>query len=157
MSDYQTLITSSIQDLSESDIGDLNYLLSCISTTAAPLERDTLAHILEHSVLVVMRHTDERSTEIHAMGFMGSVISPSGYRMHVSDVCVSPLHRRKGLGRKVVEALLTYARKRNADSVDITSNLDHEAAHSLFHGLGFKVREANVYRFVLHRIYETPA
>lgn len=146
---YQTLATHSVAELSESEIGDLNFLLVCVSSTARALTRDSLAHILEHTVLVVVRRYDGVMSEVCAMGFMTPVHSASAYRMYVNDIAVSPQHRRQGLAREVVTTLLSYAKAHHAQSVDLTSNPDREAAHALYASLGFKVRETNVYRFLI--------
>lgn len=148
MSTYETVATHYASALSDADIGDLNTLLSLVSSTAEQLDRDSLSHILEHSLLVIVRHKDEPHSEIVAMGLMAPVHACSGFRMHIEDVCVAPSHRGQKLGRHVVETLLDHAQKQGAISADLTSRPDREAANVLYQSLGFKLRETNVYRFI---------
>ncbi len=150
MPHYETVATHHAPVLSDSDIGDLNNLLSQVSSSACAIDRDSLSGILEHSLLVAIRYVDGDLSEIVAMGLMAPVHSLSGFRMHIEDVCVSPLHRGHGLGTEVMKTLLSHAQKSGAISADLTSRPDREAANLLYHKLGFALRETNVYRYILH-------
>lgn len=148
MSTYETIATHYASVLSEADIEDINILLSLVSSKAVALDRDSLSHILEHSLLVAVRHQDGPLSEIVAMGVMAPIHTFSGFRMHIEDVCVATSHRGQKLGRHVIETLLSHAEKLGAISADLTSRPDREAANALYQSLGFHLRETNVYRFV---------
>ncbi len=154
---YRTIVTHTVTELSASDIDDLNRLLTYVASKPRTFTREDLSHILEHAVLAAVQYIDGPLTEIRAMGLMAPIRSLSAYRMYVQDVAVSPHHRRQGLGRSVMEALLSYARTHHAESVDLTSTPEREPAHALYRDLGFKLRETNVYRFIIEHNEESPA
>ncbi len=149
MSYYRTLATHSVAELSESEIGDLNFLLSSLSMTAAPLTEKTLSEILQHSVLAVVRHTDDDGSKVCGMGFMTPVCTATGYRMYVSDVAVSPAHPEAKVLRDIMGTLLAHATLLRATSVEFMCNVTHEEACVLYTTLGFKLCETNVYRFLI--------
>lgn len=147
MAYIETVATHHVQDLSEADIRDIGLLLSQLSSTAQPVDRGTLSHTLEHSLLVLLRLVDGAHTEIVAMGLLSPLHGLSALRMHIDDVCVGARYRGKGYGKLVVETLLTHARKTSARSADLTSNPTRVSANVLYQSLGFEARETNAYRF----------
>jgi ribosomal protein S18 acetylase RimI-like enzyme len=52
-------------------------------------------------------------------------------------VSVAPAHRRRGLARAIVEALVTEALVRGLDSVWVETNDDWEDAIALYQSIGF--------------------
>lgn len=65
----------------------------------------------------------------------------------ITDVWVSPEHRRRGLGVEVVRVLLDWAAERGATSVYLQVRGDNPAALALYEGLGFGTHHE--YRYYL--------
>ncbi len=57
----------------------------------------------------------------------------------VTNIAVSPSHRRQGLGQAVTEALLAEARRRGISSVFLEVRESNLAARGLYEKLGFSV------------------
>ena len=74
---------------------------------------------------------------------------PTAVRAWIEDVVVDESARGKGVGHKLNEAAIDYARTAGAKTVDLTSRPSRDVANRLYQRLGFKVRETNVYRYVL--------
>lgn len=77
-------------------------------------------------------------------------MSPTGLKGSVEDVVVGEAYRGQHLGRRLLEAVIGYARAelRNVD-LHLTSRPQRVAANQLYQSLGFERRETNCYRLVL--------
>jgi ribosomal-protein-alanine acetyltransferase len=72
------------------------------------------------------------------VGYAGLRAGNSGGDGDIQTVAVAPEHRGKGLGRLLVEALLSEARQRLASSVFLEVRADNDAARGLYASLGFQ-------------------
>lgn len=68
---------------------------------------------------------------------MGRVIGDGGCNFEIVDVAVHPDFRRRGLGSRIMEALITYLRS-NAPKSAYVSVVAHEGAPALYHKFGFR-------------------
>lgn len=75
---------------------------------------------------------------------------PTGMRAWIEDVVVDEAGRGQGVGGTLNRFALDLAREEGCRTVDLTSRPSREAANRLYHRLGFKARETNVYRYTLH-------
>lgn len=147
MAYIETIATHYAQDLSEQDITDIGGLISRLSNSTRVLDRDSLAHTLEHSLLVALRLVDGTHTEIVSMGVLTPLRSLSRFRMNIDDVCTAKGHVRKGYARIVMETLLAHARKFCPDSIDLTTS--RKEAVPLYLQMGFVQRNTNSFRLEL--------
>lgn len=58
-------------------------------------------------------------------------------RADLEAMWVAPRHRRRGIGRALVDAVLTWARTRGVRGVRLMVTCDNEPAIGLYRGLGF--------------------
>lgn len=58
--------------------------------------------------------------------------------LHITAVAVSPLHRRKGLGQRVVESLLAAGREQGARHATLEVSSANQAAIALYTSCGFE-------------------
>lgn len=72
---------------------------------------------------------------------------PTGVRAWIEDVVVDDAARGQGVGKALTLAALDESRRRGARTVDLTSRPSRQAANGLYQGLGFQLRETNVYRY----------
>ena len=67
------------------------------------------------------------------------LLAPSGVReADIQTIAVDPSARRNGLGRVLVQSLVTEARKRGAREVFLEVRADNPAAQALYRSLGFE-------------------
>jgi [ribosomal protein S18]-alanine N-acetyltransferase len=59
--------------------------------------------------------------------------------LHVHNLAVHPVHRQRGLGRRLMELVLRVGRHRGAVSAFLEVRRSNRAALSLYGGLGFQV------------------
>lgn len=72
--------------------------------------------------------------------------SPTGLKASVEDVVVSSQYRGQGLGKKLMEHVIEYAKTelKNVD-IHLTSRPHRVAANKLYQQLGFQQKQTNVY------------
>ena len=76
--------------------------------------------------------------------------SPTGQKGGIEDVVVDSTCRGQGLGRRLMEHLIGYARKELAPiQLHLTSQPSRVAANRLYQALGFHHYETNVYKLPL--------
>ncbi len=57
---------------------------------------------------------------------------------HITNVAVAPQHRRKGMGTRVLQALVEAARQKRASRIYLEVRVSNDAARKLYSGQGFK-------------------
>jgi ribosomal-protein-alanine acetyltransferase len=72
------------------------------------------------------------------VGYAGLRAGNRGGDGDIQTVAVAPEHRGKGLGRLLVEALLSEARERLVSAVFLEVRADNDAARGLYASLGFQ-------------------
>ena len=88
---------------------------------------------------------------------LGVYCSPTGLKGAVEDVVVAQSHRGQGLGRKLLETIIDYARQQLGDvDLHLTSRPQRIAANALYQSLGFEKRETNFYRMKIRRSRTMP-
>jgi ribosomal protein S18 acetylase RimI-like enzyme len=113
----------------------------------APTEKE-LAAIVASRASVLFVAFDEDDEIVGSLTLVLFRI-PTGLRAWIEDVVVDESARGKGVGHRMNEAAIEYARKAGAKTVDLTSRPSREAANRLYQRLGFEQRNTNVYRLVL--------
>lgn len=71
-----------------------------------------------------------------AAGFMGTWIIAD--ESHVTNIAVSPLYRRKGLGEKLLKYVMDYCRDKGCSAITLEVRASNTAAINLYEKLGFK-------------------
>jgi ribosomal protein S18 acetylase RimI-like enzyme len=82
---------------------------------------------------------------------------PTGPRARIEDVVVDQDARGQGVGTALVGAAVERARAAGARTVDLTSRTARVAANRLYEELGFRRRDASVYRYRLRQPAEGQA
>ena len=113
----------------------------------APTERE-LAAIVSSRASVLFVAYDEDDEIVGSLTLVLFRI-PTGLRAWIEDVVVDESARGKGIGHRMNEAAIDYARKAGAKTVDLTSRPSRDVANRLYQRLGFEKRDTNVYRYVL--------
>lgn len=74
---------------------------------------------------------------------------PTGDKIWIEDVVVDTSVRGKGVGIKLMDFSMTYAKNKRMKSINLTSSPERVAANTLYQKLGFVKRETNVYRLMI--------
>ncbi len=100
----------------------------------------------ESSLLFV---AEDENNKIVAMATFICYDIPTGQKAWIEDVVVDNECRGKGIGKKVVEEIITFAKKQGIQKLDLTSSHEREKANLLYQKLGFQKRQSNLYRIFL--------
>ncbi len=82
-----------------------------------------------------------------------AAIWSTGLECYLAELYVTPARRGQGLGRALMEAALREARKRGADTMDISVDEPDLAARHLYESLGFTNRAGGADGLVMF-VYE---
>jgi phosphinothricin acetyltransferase len=114
----------------------------------ATIEQRPLHQILQDDNHVLVAICREEGTIIGiALLAMYKVIS--GHRGMIEDVVVDSAHRGKGIGRKLMEFLLSEAKNRSLDEVLLFTGHHRTPAINLYKSLGFTLRDSGLYNLKL--------
>lgn len=122
-------------------------LIPQLSSSSTPLTTSELAEIINSpsTVLFVARVENE----IVGLLTLALFRIPTAMRAWIEDVVVDASARGGGVGEALNLAALAEAKRRGAQTVDLTSRPSREAANRLYRRLGFVARDTNVYRLSL--------
>ncbi|MBJ7882129.1 GNAT family N-acetyltransferase [Gelidibacter salicanalis] len=111
-----------------------------------PTKEDLKAIVNSKHTLLFMA---EENNEI--LGTMTLVLNkiPTGDKVWIEDVVVDQSARGKGVGVKLIQFSIDYAKTEKLMSINLTSSPDRVAANQLYQKLGFIQRETNVYRLTI--------
>lgn len=130
--------------LSESQVKDIFALMAELDS-----EIEVSSAMLQRAVESAMSHFFALMTNdgrIIGCATLCVFDSPTGRKASVEDVVVSSQYRGLGLGKKLMEHVIEYARKelKNVD-IHLTSRPHRVAANELYKQLGFQQKQTNVY------------
>ena len=83
---------------------------------------------------------------VKGMLTLGEYVAPTGRKMWVEDVVVDNSVRGCGVGRRLVEHAIGFAKELGGGSLMLTSRPSRVAANALYRSCGFGHRETNVYK-----------
>lgn len=128
-------------------LGEINNLLSQLSTSAKPLSEIELGAIVDSDTTHLLLALEDG----RLCGMLTLVVFriPTGVRAWIEDVVVHKADRGKGVAKALLETAIEQARSMGAKTLDLTSRPSREAANRLYRKVGFVQRETNVFRVVL--------
>lgn len=131
-----------IDDMRKEDLEQVSTMeAACFSM---PWSKKSFEENLNRSdaVYVVARDGDK------VLGYCGAYVILN--EADINQVAVEPLHRKKGVGGKMLAALLEKLRKAGADAVTLEVRKSNEAAIALYESMGF------VTEGIRKKFYEKP-
>lgn len=118
-----------IDDMRKEDLEQVSAMeAACFSM---PWSKKSFEENLNRSdaVYVVARDGEK------VLGYCGAYVILN--EADINQVAVEPLHRKKGVGGKMLAALLEKLRKAGADAVTLEVRKSNEAAIALYESMGF--------------------
>ena len=117
-----------VERMTEAHLSDVAALER--ETFSEPWSREALQFLLTDGALGFVCVEDGR-----AVAYGGMVIAP--FEGQVTNVAVRSDYRRRGLGRRLVEAMVAEARRLGLEQIALEVRVSNEAAIGLYEGLGF--------------------
>lgn len=140
---------SKMTSCSDEDFKQIEALVGVLSSSCKA-DRAVLEEVIaqENTHLFVARNKEKG---IVGMATICCFTIPTGRHATVEDVVVLPQCQGLGLGRRLVEAALSYLRKNGKGyKVGLTSKPSRVAANALYKSMGFKQKETNVYNMEIY-------
>lgn len=135
-----TIITAT-----ENDLQEIVRVIDQLSNDPQPLSMDHLMDIMSqpNSRIFVAR---EDSGEIVGTLFVAWYYGLSSNKMWIEDVVVDKGRRGQGIGRKLVQAALDFAKENDfKGKIMLTSRPTRVEAHALYKSLGFQEYDTGVF------------
>lgn len=90
------------------------------------------------------------STDQNIVGMITLIVYRIPYlkKSLLEDFVVDETYRGQGIGSRLLEKALSFAKKQGATHVDFTSRPGRVKSNKLYEKLGFKKRDTNVYRLM---------
>jgi len=122
----------------------LQHLVPQLSRSNPP-GLDAVRAMLAHDAITqfVARRDDG---SIVGVSTLAAFPIPTATRGWVEDVIVDEASNNHGIGRLLLDAMVTRAQELGCKTVDLTSRPTREAANHLYRKAGFELRDTNVYR-----------
>lgn len=128
-------------------VAAFEHLIPQLSSSSPPPSREALVHLVDgEDTVVFIARVDGAIVGSLTLAFYRI---PTGIKAWIEDVVVDDAARGHGIGRRLNETALDLARERGAKNVSLTSRPSREDANRLYQGIGFKIRDTNIYRYDL--------
>lgn len=123
----------------------INHLLYQLSSNPKRIDEARLQELLTdpHTRIYVVKDAYD---EICGMATLSLCPLVTGTKAWVEDVVVDEEYRGIGLGRLLLNHLISEARAMGVKSLNLTSRPERESANRLYRSLGFEQRNTNVYK-----------
>jgi len=133
--------------LADFEISDLLELMGEL-TSSTPVSAEMLMEVVRDP----SAHLFAAFEGEHIVGCATLCIftSPTGRKGRIEDVVVSSSCRGQGLGRRLMEFAIDFARREYSPvQLSLTSRPSRQAANRLYQSLGFQFYDTNVYKLYL--------
>jgi len=124
---------------------DVNRLLPQLSSHPRILTTRDLKRILKNSVIFAV-FDKKHIVGIAMIHFWEILLKKKGF---IDDVVIDKSYRGRGLGKQLTLALLTEAKKRKIQCIDLSSEPERKTANIMYRKLGFQKKKTNYYRLLL--------
>lgn len=126
----------------------MNRLLPQLTNCSFKIREDSLRNVIgaNNSYLFVAK-----SDNNEIVGTLTLIIYtiPTIQKAYIEDVVVDMGQQGKGVGRKLLNEAILFAKERSIPRIELTSNSSRVAANRLYQSLGFQIRDTNFYRLEL--------
>lgn len=140
-----TLLTPDKDGYQHHEVELINHLLYQLSSNPKPIDEARLHELLTdpHTRIYVVKNAYD---EICGMATLSLCPLVTGTKAWVEDVVVDEEYRGIGLGRLLLNHLISEARAMGVKSLNLTSRPERASANRLYRSLGFEQRNTNVYK-----------
>ncbi len=126
----------------------IQHFIDLLVTTPYMASNETLTALVESENSHLFLAYDEVENII-GMLTVGIYYSPTGKKAWIEDVVVDDTVRGKGIGEKLVQHAIEFAKTKQVNLLMLTSHPSRIAANKLYPRVGFNKRETNVYKMSL--------
>jgi ribosomal protein S18 acetylase RimI-like enzyme len=142
------MIIKEINTLSPAIQKVIQHFIDLLVTTPYTASQEILMNLVasENSHLFLAYDDSEN---IIGMLTVGIYYSPTGKKAWIEDVVVNNTYRGQGIGEKLVQHAINFAKTKDVNLLMLTSHPSRIAANKLYPKVGFNRRETNVYKMII--------
>ncbi|MDP3697593.1 MAG: GNAT family N-acetyltransferase [Candidatus Taylorbacteria bacterium] len=133
--------------LEQKDVDGINRLMKQLFDKAQEISRGKLTDILCQPNFRMIIFKDPDTNEVIGMASLycyKALYAPGGVG-RVEDVVIDERYRGKGLGKLIMQCLISLAKNRQLETLELTSNPQRVEANILYPKLGFNKHDTNYY------------
>ncbi|MEM1258276.1 MAG: GNAT family N-acetyltransferase [Bacteroidota bacterium] len=145
--DYDELVVKKLKpsDFISNTNGQIQALFKQLNASITQRNALEVAHA-DTTVFIACWHKDK----IVGMALMATYKVISGHKGMIEDVVVDEGYRGRGIGKKLMKALLQAAKTLGLSEILLFSGNHRTAAISLYTSLGFVLKDSGLYRLPLN-------
>lgn len=141
------IIIKRVTNVEPSFVSDVNNLLAELKKDFTPETFESLQRTVGDShAVAIFAMAGEKVVGMAYLFILKTLQKTKGF---VEDVVVDGSMQGKGVGTRLIQAVIDEARNQGVRDLELTSRPSREAANKLYQKLGFEKRETNVYRLKL--------
>jgi len=142
------MIIKEINTLSPAIQKVIQHFIDLLVTTPYTASQEILMNLVasENSHLFLAYDDSEN---IIGMLTVGIYYSSTGKKAWIEDVVVNNTYRGQGIGEKLVQHAINFAKTKDVNLLMLTSHPSRIAANKLYPKVGFNRRETNVYKMII--------
>lgn len=137
-----------VKEYSEGLLVAMQSLIPQLTNSVEEIEENVIKNILatHNTHLFVVKASGDK-----IIGTLTLVVFtiPTSRKAYIEDVVLDASCQGKGIGRKLMEEAIRFAKEKGVSRIELTSSPSRIAANKLYQSLGFKVRDTNFYRLQL--------
>ena len=132
---------------SPSTLNQISQLLPQLTSHNINLTDNDLSQIIDSDNTIPLLAVDADSENAIA-GMLCIVLYriPTGLNARIEDFIVDKTKRGKGIGEKLLEYAINYAKESGVSKIELTSNPNRVEANNLYQKLNFEHIHTNVYQ-----------
>lgn len=140
------IIISRLTSATDQATEELNVLLPQLSDHVRPVTPAVLGRIIASDDQLFIATDDGRIIGAALLVVNVQLVRTKSW---LEDLVVDDTYRGQGVGKQLIEAVVTAARKTEAASLDISSKASRSALYGMYESMGFVRRDTNLFRIDL--------
>ena len=130
----------------DSDLAEINTLLSQLSLNIPPLDNKILTEKLSNSQFFLFSIKENECGGLIAIASFSINNILSCKKGFIEDVIVRTDHRGQGIGKLLIQHIIDLAISLKINKIELTSRPERLEANLMYQNLGFVKRDTNFYQ-----------
>lgn len=124
-------------------VDDINILLPQLSSSAQPCTDEWLSGMFDSGTKLFVALDNDK---IIGTVLLCTMVILVGRKDWIEDVVVDEKYRRRGIATVFMDMAHSVSRRRDAKSINLTSNPERGGARQMYGDMGYEVRDTGVFR-----------
>ncbi len=135
-----------LASFSSNDAKTIRQLATKLGPSFQPLSDQDLKDMLKSKTTHLFVARESKKQRIVGMGTLAIYRIPYLKKAYFDDFVVDEEYRGHGIGSKLIEKILVFAKELGATYIELTANSKRLVANKLYKKIGFVKQDTNVFR-----------